>query len=265
MRGMRRWIIVILSAMTIYVVADTIGHLNEAAHKGQRYEGIIITVCAWLVFWMFDRVRAIEQRKRDRNPQKYSVATTAQERDRLSTTTTSLPDPPIPAAPFSLKQFVSDIRGSLILSLVILFLNVGVTGDYFLACVFCSIWAFVALIRATSGSALVATVRILIPIVTGVLVYWNFVVQEQISLSNAAIIIQACEHYHSDNGAYPEKLTDLVPRYLSSIPRAKYSLGSDNFTYTGSDQAFLMYWKQFGWPRFYDLRKRYWFGHSMAQ
>jgi hypothetical protein len=264
---MRRWIIVILSAMTIYVVADTIGHLNEAAHKGQRYEGIVITVCAWFVFWMFDRVRAIEQRKRDRNPQKYSVPAATQKRDRLSTTTASVPGPLIPAAPFSLKQFVSYIRDSLILSLVILFLNVGVTGDYFLACVFCSIWFFVALVRESVGhsSLIVMWARILIPVVTGILVYANFVVQEKISLSNAAIIIQACEHYHSDNGAYPEKLTDLVPHYLSSIPRAKYSLGSDKFTYNGSDQAFLMYWKQFGWPRFYDLRKRYWFGHSMAQ
>jgi hypothetical protein len=169
---------------------------------------------------------------------------------------------------FRISQlFWEPIRGSLILSLVILFLNVGVTGDYFLACVFCSIWFFVALVRESVGhsSPIVMWARILIPVVTGILVYANFVVQEKISLSNAAIIIQACDHYHSDNGAYPEKLTDLVPRYLSSIPRAKYSLGSDNFTYTGSDQAFLMYWKQLGWPRFYDLRKRYWFGHSIAQ
>lgn len=105
------------------------------------------------------------------------------------------------------QLFWKPIRGSLILSLVIIFFNVVFTGDYFLACVFCSIWFFVALVRAGIGPLVSPAVfwsRFLIPIATGLLVYWNFVFQENISLSNAAIIIHACERYHSDNGDYPK-------------------------------------------------------------
>ena len=45
---------------------------------------------------------------------------------------------------------------------------------------------------------------------------------------------KACEDFHTDKGKYPNKLEDLVPGYLSSVPRAKYCLMQGEFMYWDS-------------------------------
>jgi hypothetical protein len=162
------------------------------------------------------------------------------------------------------ELFWQPIRGSLVFSLVLIFLY-GTALDWFITCFVCSIWFFVAFVREALGhsSPKVIWARLLIPIVTGILVYANSVVQEKIAFSNAEIIIQACERYHSDNGAYPKELTNLVPRYLSSIPHAKYSLSFSDFSYTSSDEAtYLMFWNDIMWIKIYSFTDQHWFGGS---
>jgi hypothetical protein len=164
---------------------------------------------------------------------------------------------------FTLRDlFWQPIRGSLVLSLALIFLDGIMFGGCATTIFVCSIWFFVALFRNALGhaSAAVAWARVLLPVVTGLLVYANYIIQEKVALSNASTIIQACERYHSDNGAYPRKLPDLVPRYLGAIPRAKYSLGSDFFYSSSDETTYLMFWKDVMNPRFYNLRQQYWFG-----
>jgi len=136
---------------------------------------------------------------------------------------------------------LSPVRWSLVLSIVLVFLDAVLDGSYLFSALVCPIWLVVALFRAGSGraTARVAIARILIPVVTGAIVFANFYIQDEIAMANAARIIQACESYREDNGAYPEKLGDVVPRYLGSIPPAKYCGSWHEFWYFGSPAATL--------------------------
>jgi hypothetical protein len=254
---MRSLIIIILSVVTAYVLIDTIG----PAHQGNRYEGLAIAACAWLVFLMFDRVRAIEQRKRDRNPQKNSAATATQKRNGLNTMAGTM-ELSAPATPITLKQLVSDIPGSLTLALVLVFFDAVLSGGCLFSYIVCPVWFLVALVRAGFGSAnrSVATARVLAPIITGVLVFGNFIIQSNFARGNAKRIVQACERYREDNGAYPEKLGNLVPRYLNSIPVAKYCLGANDFWYSNFEQTTTLMWMNappYG-REYYNFQQRDW-------
>ena len=133
------------------------------------------------------------------------------------------------------REGVAAIRGSLICLLVLLFFDVLLDGSYLVSALVCPIWFLVAGIRAiaTSPSASVATARVLMPFFAALLVAANFCLQGEIAMANAATVIQACEQYREANGAYPERLDDLVPRFLNSIPRAKYCCSRSEFWYFG--------------------------------
>jgi hypothetical protein len=56
--------------------------------------------------------------------------------------------------------------------------------------------------------------------------------QARTARSRAETVVAACKAYRTANGAYPDDLQQLVPRFLPSVPRAKYTLGLGNFVYT---------------------------------
>ncbi|HXT57234.1 MAG TPA: hypothetical protein VN699_01315 [Pirellulales bacterium] len=89
----------------------------------------------------------------------------------------------------------------------------------------------------------VAAARVLIPVVTGLFVVVNYSVQRTIAMGNAERLIQACERYREDNGAYPEHLGELVPRYLNSVPRAKYCCSRSEFWYFGAPRPLLVWYE----------------------
>jgi hypothetical protein len=62
-------------------------------------------------------------------------------------------------------------------------------------------------------------------------------------MGNAARLIEACERYREANGAYPERLADLAPLYLSSVPRAKYCCSYSEFRYYGSPSPILSWYQ----------------------
>jgi hypothetical protein len=259
---MRRWVIITLIAVTVFVTVDFIRHLNDVPHTDFHYIGISMVICTWCVFWIFDRVRALEQRRRDQKPQKYSVQVVEQDPDKINTTsiyeTVTLAAPPV-----SLKQFLRAIRGSLILAFALIFFDAILDGTLLFSYLICPIWFVVALIRASFSreSTRVITARILAPVLVGLLVFGNYMFQWNIARAHAAQIIQACERYREVNGTYPRKLDDLVPRYLSSIPIAKYCLGQNQFTYYNSGSpAPILWWLQippFG-NEIYNFQRRTW-------
>lgn len=71
-------------------------------------------------------------------------------------------------------------------------------------------------------------------------VYWCMVIliiavfeaNNMLAEHRAQPIITACEQFRSKTGAYPEKLEQLVPDYLGSIPRAKLVMIGNSFFYT---------------------------------
>jgi hypothetical protein len=57
--------------------------------------------------------------------------------------------------------------------------------------------------------------------------------------SRAQTLIVACQAYKQDHAAFPQRLDDLVPKYLPSIPRAKYTLMWGEFTYRAPTLSYV--------------------------
>lgn len=51
----------------------------------------------------------------------------------------------------------------------------------------------------------------------------------------AEVVIEALQRYRSDHGVYPRRLEALVPRYLPSVPLAKYALVDASYHYHSAD------------------------------
>lgn len=120
------------------------------------------------------------------------------------------------------RRFSRAIGETLICALVVIFFDVVVSGCYFFSALLCPIWCIVSAARAglQQPGLGVAAARVLIPIITGLLAFANYSAQRMVAMGNAQRVIEACERYHKANGAYPERLDELVPQYLNSIPRA---------------------------------------------
>ena len=59
---------------------------------------------------------------------------------------------------------------------------------------------------------------------------------------HAAQIIEACQTFKVRRGTLPNRLEELVPEFLPSVPRARYTLAYGQFTYWASAQSHtLMY------------------------
>jgi len=153
------------------------------------------------------------------------------------------------------------IRGSLICALVVIFLDVVVSGCYLFSALACPIWCIVGAVRAAlqQPGPGVAAARVLIPVATGLLAFANYSVQRTIAMGNAERVIEACERYREANGAYPERLGELVPRYLNSVPRAKYCCSWSEFWYFGAPRPLLLWYEipPFG-RRIYNFERGDW-------
>jgi hypothetical protein len=64
--------------------------------------------------------------------------------------------------------------------------------------------------------------KYLIYVAAVVLAFTAMSVNNLLAEYRARELIQKIELYKSENGAYPKSLKDLMPRYLGSIPRAKW-------------------------------------------
>jgi type II secretory pathway pseudopilin PulG len=66
------------------------------------------------------------------------------------------------------------------------------------------------------------------------------------SKARGEFIAHALEQFAADHGTYPKELDDLVPDYLSKIPRP--TVGTRRWEYSGGEQSFSLL---FGWGRDY--------------
>jgi hypothetical protein len=77
--------------------------------------------------------------------------------------------------------------------------------------------------------------------------------------SEAERIIEAVRAYRRERGVYPDSLEALAPRYLSSLPRARYDQPM-GFTYVASSDRHVLGWTDippFGRP-FYVFEEDRW-------
>ena len=56
---------------------------------------------------------------------------------------------------------------------------------------------------------------------------------------DATLIIVGLEYYYNKNNKYPEKLSDLVPKYLSSLPNDPFS--GESFIYQRMGKGWKIY------------------------
>ena len=135
----------------------------------------------------------------------------------MGTVTTSLDAPKTPRR---------GIGWSIAGAVVLLAWDVILTGSFELSILVCPIWFVVSIVKNViqRPGRRIALMRIAIPVVILALVLLNDTIQRGIAEGNAEKIIAACEKFHAENSRYPKTLDELVPQYLSSVPRAKYCM-----------------------------------------
>jgi hypothetical protein len=160
----------------------------------------------------------------------------------------------------------SNIRGiktSICIALLLLLSDAACDGSFLFSILVCPIWFIFSILKNViqrPGWRL-ALLRIAFPVLTLGLVFANFFVQIRVAEINAALIIAACEDFHTATGKFPKTLDELVPQYMSSIPRAKYCIIHSEFRYRnyniGHPTLAWYFIPPFG-QKFYDFTDRCW-------
>ncbi|WP_422927266.1 hypothetical protein [Singulisphaera sp. PoT] len=165
-----------------------------------------------------------------------------------------------PARGAGARGFVRSIWGSLVAAAFILFQDGATGGTCLIAWLYCPVWFLLRLAHYLAKRPRwgVALVWVGLPFLTFGLLWGNSILQNKIAEANARRVIAACEAYHAANGEFPKELDELVPRYLSSVPRAKYCLAGRFFYH--NPESPMLYWQVV--PPFlrkiYDFETRHW-------
>jgi tetratricopeptide (TPR) repeat protein len=153
------------------------------------------------------------------------------------------------------------IRVSIGGALALLVWDAAISGSFLMSFMVCPIWFLASILKSAvqrPGWRL-ALLRIAIPALTLGLVFANDAFQYRIGKANAPRIIAACEEFHSANGKYPKTLDELVPRYMGSIPRAKYCLMFGDFVYMNYGRPMLVWYVVPPYGRkVYDFEEQRW-------
>jgi len=105
-------------------------------------------------------------------------------------------------------------------------------------------------------------VKIAIYVLTGVAVLACNALQNRAADRRAIMIGNACLAYHTKYHQYPAELEDLVPEFLSSVPRAKWN--GEGFRYSrwplDADHEPMLYYAAMPplGRRFYHIESRAW-------
>jgi hypothetical protein len=159
-------------------------------------------------------------------------------------------------------SFLRKVRGSLIGAGVLLGIDVVVSGSFLFSMLLGPVWLLVAIPKAIIHRRdwRVSVTRVVIPLVTLVLVFGNASVQSRMARATAERIINACTRYQATNGIYPKTLGILIPKYLDSVPRARYALIFAEFRYWELNGQHTLMWVSvppFGRP-YYKFEEARW-------
>jgi hypothetical protein len=85
---------------------------------------------------------------------------------------------------------------------------------------------------------------------------------DNVAVSRANMVVEALEKYKESSGKYPDKLEDLVPKYLAELPTLKPGFSNQKLKYAMTGGGPVMY---FGpspvaipVPKMYDFQKKFW-------
>jgi hypothetical protein len=156
------------------------------------------------------------------------------------------------------------IKGSIWGAFALLIWDAGLFGSFLTSFLFCPIWFLVSIVKNAIQRPgwTIALIRITIPPLTLALVLANNAVQLRIAEQNAPRVAAACEQFYAANGKFPKTLDELVPRYLPSVPRAKYcyGFGFGEFVYMNFHGSPILFWYVIPphGRRCYDFEHRRW-------
>jgi hypothetical protein len=153
------------------------------------------------------------------------------------------------------------MRVSIMTAIVLLAWDGVLTGSYLMSLLVCPVWLFISVLKNAiqHHNWRLALFTIAVPLLTLGLALGNEAIQYRIGKANAPRIVAACEDFHAVTGKFPKTLDELVPRYLPSIPRAKYCLNYGEFVYFNYGRPMLVWYvvPPFG-RRIYDFEDRRW-------
>lgn len=157
--------------------------------------------------------------------------------------------------------FHGGIGISIGVSLVLLAWDAVFSGSCLMSLILCPIWILASVVKNAiqrSGWRL-GILRIVIPTLTFGVAIANNAVQVRIAESNAPRIVAACEEFYAATGRFPKTLDELVPRYMPSVPRAKYCLNYGEFVYFSHGKPMLAWYVVPPFDRrIYDFETRRW-------
>jgi hypothetical protein len=156
---------------------------------------------------------------------------------------------------------VAASRLSLLGAAVSLCFDVGLDGSYLFSALACPIWLLVSVVKNLIWPPgwRVALFRIAIPPLTLGIAIGNTALQWKIAETNADRIIKAVEEFHVINGRFPKTLDELVPKYLPSIPRAKYCMAGTFWYFNYPESQCMLMWSKLGFYRkIYNFDMKRW-------
>jgi len=153
------------------------------------------------------------------------------------------------------------VRLSVGAAVALLAWDTGITGSCVASLILCPIWLVASLAKtAIQGPGWkLRVLRAAFPAVTLGVAVANSAFQLRVAETNAARIVAACEEFQAAHGRFPDSLEQLLPRYLPSIPRARYSLLFGEFVYVNLGKPMLVWYivPPFG-RKVYDFEIRRW-------
>jgi hypothetical protein len=148
---------------------------------------------------------------------------------------------------FVLARYVWSHRGigrSIAGATVLLTWDAVLSGSFLLSLIVCPIWFLFNVVKSAIQRPgwRAGLLNIAIPALTLGMALANDSLQYRVGKTNAPRIIKACEEFHAAKGTFPKTLDELVPRYLTSVPRAKYCLMYGEFDYYHLDNHPILVW-----------------------
>jgi hypothetical protein len=161
------------------------------------------------------------------------------------------------------RALSAQVRGGLATPLALYVVDALVLSQGVVAFVVGWVMVVFGAIDASRGRGRKGVITIVAYVVLDVAVFGTIRANNVLARHRAERIVVALDAYKGDHGRYPKRLDELVPAYLPSIPRAKYTLmpGFNRFYYMSQDgeDGFIEYtaFPPFGRP-FYRLKSKKW-------
>ena len=130
------------------------------------------------------------------------------------------------------------VRSAVVLSVLFLF-DLGYAGQGLLSLLVAAVGfglltagALWSAVRGAAPRARSRALRASLYLVLGLAAFGTARFHAATAETHAASVIEACRAFEARRGPLPNRLDDLIPEFLSAVPRAKYTLAWGAFTYS---------------------------------